>query len=154
MDSCHGILTILPAPPLILYNPFFHSKGRGNFQNWLLEHDTTPHIFSSLPPPSYPEMERLDKQHPIVFFFSSSDENGAKKNGCLKYLLAQVVKNLPAMQETWVQFLVRKIPWRRKWQPTPVFLPGESYAQRSLVEPLVHGVTRVGHDLVTKPPPK
>ena len=28
---------------------------------------------------------------------------------------------------------VRKIPWRRKWQPAPVFLPGESHAQRSLV---------------------
>ena len=28
---------------------------------------------------------------------------------------------------------VRKVPWRRKWQPTPVFLPGESHGQRSLV---------------------
>ena len=28
---------------------------------------------------------------------------------------------------------VGKIPWRRKWQPTPVFLPGKSRAQRSLV---------------------
>ena len=28
---------------------------------------------------------------------------------------------------------VRKIPWRRAWQPTPVFLPGESHRQRSLV---------------------
>ena len=28
---------------------------------------------------------------------------------------------------------VRKIPWRRKWQPTPVFLPGESHGQRSLM---------------------
>ena len=28
---------------------------------------------------------------------------------------------------------VRKIPWRGKWQPTPVFLPGESHRQRSLV---------------------
>ena len=28
---------------------------------------------------------------------------------------------------------VRKIPWNRKWQPTPVFLPGESHGQRSLV---------------------
>ena len=27
---------------------------------------------------------------------------------------------------------VRTIPWRRKWQPTPVFLPGESHGQRSL----------------------
>ena len=28
---------------------------------------------------------------------------------------------------------VREIPWRRKWEPTPVFLPGESHAQTSLV---------------------
>ena len=27
---------------------------------------------------------------------------------------------------------VEKFPWRRKWQPTPVFLPGESHGQRSL----------------------
>ena len=27
---------------------------------------------------------------------------------------------------------VGKIPWRRKWQPTPIFLPGESHGQRSL----------------------
>ena len=27
---------------------------------------------------------------------------------------------------------IRKIPWRRKWQPTPVFLPGKSHGQRSL----------------------
>ena len=33
------------------------------------------------------------------------------------------------MQETWV----RKIPWRSEWQPTPVFLPGESRGQRTLV---------------------
>ena len=30
-------------------------------------------------------------------------------------------------------FRVKKIPWRRKWQPTPVFLPGEFHGQRSLV---------------------
>ena len=28
---------------------------------------------------------------------------------------------------------VRKIPWRWEWQPTPVFWPGESHGQRSLV---------------------
>ena len=33
-----------------------------------------------------------------------------------------MVENPPAMQETWVG----KAPWRRAWQPTPVFLPGES----------------------------
>ena len=29
---------------------------------------------------------------------------------------------------------VRKIPWRTAWQPTPVFLPGESHEQRSLAD--------------------
>ena len=29
---------------------------------------------------------------------------------------------------------VRKIPWRRKWQPTPVLLPGKSHGQKSLVD--------------------
>ena len=47
-------------------------------------------------------------------------------------LVVQLVENLPAMQETRVQFLVRKIPWRRKWQHTPVFLLGESHGQRRL----------------------
>ena len=49
--------------------------------------------------------------------------------------MAQQVKNLPAMQEaqeTWVDNWIEKIPWRRKWQPTPVFLPEKSHEQRSL----------------------
>ena len=32
----------------------------------------------------------------------------------------------------WFDLWVGKIPWRRKWQLTPVFLPGESHGQRSL----------------------
>ena len=43
---------------------------------------------------------------------------------------------------------VRKIPWRKKWQPTPVFLTGKSHGQRSR-RAAVHGVTRVRRDLVT-----
>ena len=46
--------------------------------------------------------------------------------------MAQIVKNLPAMRpgfDGWVG----KIPGRREWQPTPVFWPGASYGQRSLV---------------------
>ena len=34
------------------------------------------------------------------------------------------------------------MPWSRKWQPTPVFLPGRFYGQRSLVGCTVHGVTK------------
>ena len=57
--------------------------------------------------------------------------------------VALIVKNPPANAgdirhrfNPWV----RKIPWRRKWQPTPIFLPGESRGQRSLV-----GYSPCGH---------
>ena len=40
---------------------------------------------------------------------------------------------------------VRKIPWRREWQPTPVFLPGESHGQRLQFM----GSQGVGHNRVT-----
>ena len=46
----------------------------------------------------------------------------------LSSLVAQMLKNLPAMQETWVG----KLLWRREWQPTLVFLPREFHEQRSL----------------------
>ena len=46
---------------------------------------------------------------------------------------------------------VGKIPWRRKWQCTPVFLPGKSNGQRSLTDYSSWG-SRVKHDLATKPP--
>ena len=55
-----------------------------------------------------------------------------------------VVKNLPANAgdiKTLMSWLLRpgfdpwvkKIPWRRAWQPTPVFLTGESHEERSLM---------------------
>ena len=50
----------------------------------------------------------------------------------LGVLVTQLVKNPPAMQQTWVQSLGWEDPQRRAWQPTPVFLPGESHGQRSL----------------------
>ena len=51
-------------------------------------------------------------------------------------LAAQLVKNFPAMWETWVQ----KISWRRERLPTSVFWPGECYG---LYSPWGH---RVGQD--------
>ena len=41
---------------------------------------------------------------------------------------------------------VGKIPWRRKWQPTPVFLPGKFHGQRSLVVYSLWGHKRLRHD--------
>ena len=68
-------------------------------------------------------------------------------------LVAQLVKNLPAMQETWVRFLSQEDPlekemethssipaWRIPWTEEPDRLQSM-------------GLQRVGHDLVTKPPP-
>ena len=46
-------------------------------------------------------------------------------------LVAQTVKNQPTMPEARFDPRVGKITWRRKWQPTPVFLPGKSQGQRS-----------------------
>ena len=50
---------------------------------------------------------------------------------------SSVVKNLPAhvgaIGDAGFDPWVRKLPWRRKWQHTPVFLPGDSHGQRSLV---------------------
>ena len=45
---------------------------------------------------------------------------------------------------------VGKTHWRRKWQPTLVFLPGESHGQRSLMGYSPWGCKRVGQDLATK----
>ena len=45
-----------------------------------------------------------------------------------------MVKNLPAVQETWFDPWDGKVPWRRERKPTPVFLPGEFHGQRSLMD--------------------
>ena len=59
-------------------------------------------------------------------------------------LVAQMVKILPAMQETWFDPWVGKIPWGREWLPTPISLPGECHGQRSLAGYSPWGCKRVG----------
>ena len=44
---------------------------------------------------------------------------------CRASLVAQLVKNLPAMRETWVRSLGWEDPLEKEWLPTPVFWPGE-----------------------------
>ena len=48
------------------------------------------------------------------------------------------------MQEMWVSPLLRKITWRRKWQPVPVFLPGKFHGQRSLAGYSPRGCKELG----------
>jgi len=51
----------------------------------------------------------------------------------LRFPSSSVVKNPPAMQWPGFDPWAGKVPWRRKWPPIPVFLPGKSRGQRSLV---------------------
>ena len=75
----------------------------------------------------------------LFFFFFS----------CLSFrasFMAQLEKNLPAMQETWVQSLGWEDLWRREWQPTPVFLPEESPRTEEPGGLQSMGSQRVRHD--------
>ena len=69
---------------------------------------------------------------------------------CIKgFPMAQQDRILLLMQETGLDPWSRKIPWRRKWQPTPVCLPEKFHGQRSLVGYSPCGC-RVRHNLAIK----
>ena len=59
----------------------------------------------------------------------NSEDEGAS-------LVAQTVKNLAAIWETGFDSWVGKMPWRSKWKPTPITLPGEFHGHT------VRGVTK------------
>ena len=61
-------------------------------------------------------------------------------------ILVYCVRRASPVAQQYPPAWVWKIPWRRAWQPTPVFLPGKSHGQRSLMgySPWVH--KRVGDD--------
>ena len=56
--------------------------------------------------------------------------------------MAQMVKSLPAVHDTWVQSLGREDPMEKEMATTSVFLPREFHGQRSLVGYTVHGVAK------------
>ena len=58
--------------------------------------------------------------------------------------MTQMVKNPPAVQETQVRSLRQEDPLEEGWQPTPVFLPGESLWTEDPLQSM--GLHRVGHD--------
>ena len=47
--------------------------------------------------------------------------------------MEQTVKNLPTMRRPRFSPWIQEIPWNRKWQLTPLFLPGKFHEQRSLL---------------------
>ena len=62
---------------------------------------------------------RVEMRVPAVTFI------GEVKSHLGAFLVAQMVKNSPAMRKTWVGSLGLEDPWIREWLPTPVFLPRE-----------------------------
>ena len=68
-------------------------------------------------------------------------------------LMAQSVKNLLAMQETWVQFLGREDPLEKEMATHSSILAWRIPMDRGAWQATDEGVARVRHDLVTKPPP-
>ena len=64
--------------------------------------------------------------------------------------MAQWVKNHLQCRRHRFDLWLRKFSWKRKWQPTPVFLSGESHGQRSLAGYSSWGHKRVGYDLGTR----
>ena len=108
-------------------------------------------ISSSVAPfSSCPQSFPASRSFPVSWLFTSGGQSiGAS-------LVAQMVKNLLAMQETicnartpTFNLWVRKIPWRREWQPLQYSCLG-SPLDRGAWRAAVHGFIRVRHNLVTK----
>ena len=108
-----------------------HTEGRKEVREQQTSHTSTC-------------MENLEKWYRWAYLC------GGNKDASL---VAQLVKNLPAMPETRIQSLHWEDPLGREWLLTPVFLAGESHGQRSLEDYM--GSERVRPDLVmTQHPPR
>jgi len=68
-----------------------------------------------------------------ILSLSSNEICTSSLANCGTSLVAQTVKNLPTVQENWIQALGQEIPLRREWQPTLAFLPREPHGQRNLL---------------------
>ena len=75
--------------------------------------------------------------------FNSSSLSAIRKVSSAYWvsLVAQIVKNLPAMWRPGFNSWIGKISWRSEWLPTPVFLPGEFHGQGAW-RTTVHRVTK------------
>ena len=97
-----------PALVVLIYNP-----GRDRKTNHCLINCICPYRGKRGPE----EKQKETEEGKLILVFSPSHTSHSF---------------MSAMLETQVRSLGQKIPWRRAWQPTPVFLPGESLGQRSL----------------------
>ena len=89
------------------------------------------------------QVQSLGQEDPL-------EEGMATHSSLLAWRIPWTDKNLPGkcrrLKRCRFNPWVRKIPWRRAWQPTPVFLPGESHGQTKPTGLQSIGSQRVGHD--------
>ena len=72
------------------------------------------------------------------------------RHSSLGFLDGSMVNNSLQCRKLGLDLWVRKILWRRAWQPTPVFLPGKSHGQGKLVGCSPYSRKRVRQDFATK----
>ena len=72
----------------------------------------------------------------------------AQSSCSIKFPATEPYSRLPGLLS--MILFPQPIHWGRKWQPSPVFLPGKSHGQRSLESSSSWGHKRVKHDLATK----
>ena len=109
-----------------------NTHSRAPLPSWeLLCHRGLPSPHNHGDPAYSKPNQKVTQNLCMTYFFASSPLQSFFEwfsNNLVKFcasLMAQLVKNPPAMQETWVDPWVGKILWRREWLPTPVFWPGE-----------------------------
>ena len=101
----------------------------------------------------YYNAEKLDRYyfHGASFLEGVDDGHTGKNNTYTGFLGDLVTKNLPANAGDVDSIPVEKTSWRRRWQPTPAFLLGQSHGERK--EPCrlqSMGSQIVGYNLATK----
>ena len=87
-----------------------------------------------------------DSQYSALDCILSTNENLSHMWRSGKEFACQCRRSKREVFDPWVG----KMPWQRAWQVTPIFLPGKSHGQRSLVGYSPGGHKRVSHDLATK----
>ena len=136
----------MPGKPRLLFNGMFHVCPLGKH---VISHNNPFHLVRV----HHKSMETE------LFMYVQQHVTGKPGKMCFVLIFLNCIFHwrVTALQycvgfcciSEWISLRYTYVPWRRKWQPTPVFLPGESHGQRTLAGySLWDG--RVGPDLRTK----
>ena len=124
---------------LILFNSIWSSpsKGRGKINSWFIKNELQLSGLSIMYNYMNKSIQLFQRKTTLILKHVH--------NYCSDYYVSNPggseVKNCLTGRRLEFNPWIGKIPWRRKWLPIPVFLPGKSYGQRSLVS-CIHGVPK------------